>query len=996
MRARLTSSHFVGRIGELAELQLAVQEATAGRAALVLLGGDSGVGKTRLVGELEQRLRLEANGDRAPLILRGDGVEPADGELPYAPLLSALRPLVREHHPALEALSAGSRAQLASLLPGLDDGRPRDDRPDPSGQLRLFEALLELLDLLSDAAPVVLILEDMHWADRSTRAFVGFAARSLRRERVVLVLTYRRDELHRRHALRPLLSELERLERAHRIELEPLDRAELGEVLADILGAEPKAQLLERLYARSEGNPLYTEELLAAGLDGRGAAPQSLRDAFMTRIERLSPDAQRAARAVAVGRAIDEAMIAVVTGSDREAIQVALREAVSEQVLITDEEERFCFRHALLREALYDDLLPGERGEWHLALALALEAATPLLDDGREAERATIIASHYASAGDQPAALRASIHAALAAERVHAYGEVSELVERALELWPRVSEDARPSELDHVALLALAARAYGIAGDRQRADVLLGRALDELDPKLHCERYASLLGRLARVQWSLNRGPEAIATAERALSLLPAQDGGSERAQLLAWLARMRSLRGRYRDAIADGEVALTAAIEAGDELAEGEVLNTLGMAKVVLGQVPEGLDCLERAIELARRNEDVDSLSTGYANLADILSLIGRTREALKTAQEGLAATPKHFVRQHDWAQLVVSEIAYQTGDWRLSRANLGSPPARMTGNVFLFRLLREAELALGEGKEDDAERCLDGVEGAVAATSESQWIGLHGALLGELRRRQRDYVAARSAVEWALDRIELCTDDVMRIARVSSTGARIEADRAQRARDLGEKAELRDALARARLHIQRLEAAAQAGGAVERAHLADGKAEMARARARGGAKEWARAASAWDAVERPYPAAIARWRQAEAALVTGGRVAAGELAGQALATAGELGSEWLAAELRALGERGRLTLERDHNADTASDHAGAPGALPEDPFGLTPRERQVLALLAEGATNRQIGAALFMAEKTASVHVSRILAKLGVQGRTQAAALAHRQHLA
>ncbi len=986
----------MGRIGELAELQLAVQEATAGRAALVLLGGDSGVGKTRLVGELEQRLRLEVDGDQGPLILRGDGVEPADGELPYAPLLSALRPLVRQHHPALEALSAGSRAQLASLLPGLDDGRPRDDRPDPSGQLRLFEALLELLDLLSDAAPVVLILEDMHWADRSTRAFVGFAARSLRRERVVLVLTYRKDELHRRHALRPLLSELERLERAHRIELEPLDRAELGEVLADILGAEPKAQLLERLYVRSEGNPLYTEELLAAGLDGRGAAPQSLRDAFMTRIERLSPDAQRAARAVAVGRALDEGTIAVVTGSDREAIQVALREAVSEQILITDEEERFCFRHALLREALYDDLLPGERGEWHLALALALEAATPLPDDGREAERATIIASHYSSAGDQPAALRASVHAALAAERVHAYGEVSELVERALELWPRVNQDARPSELDHVALLALAARAYGIAGDRQRADVLLGRALDELDPGVHCERYASLLGRLARVQWSLNRGPEAIATAERALSMLPAQDGGSERAQLLAWLARMRSLRGRYRDAIADGEVALSAAIDAGDELAEGEVLNTLGMSKVVLGQVPEGLDCLERAIDVARRNEHVDSLSTGYANLADMLSLIGRTREALKMAEKGLAETPKRFVRVHDWAVMTVSEIAYQIGDWRLSRANLGPPPARMTGNLFVFRLLREAELALGEGKEDDAERCLEAVEGAVAATSESQWIGLHGALLGELRRRQRDYVAARGAVEWALDRIELCTDDIMRIARVSSTGVRIEADRAQRARDLGEKAELRDALARARLHIQRLEAAAQAGGAVERAHLADGKAEMARAGARGGAKEWGRAATAWDSVERPYPAAIARWRQAEAALVAGDRVAAGTIASQALATAEELGSEWLAAELRALGERGRLGLGHPGQGAAASADDGPAPPVPEDPFGLTPRERQVLALLAEGATNRQIGAALFMAEKTASVHVSRILAKLGVQGRTQAAALAHRQHLA
>ncbi len=291
MRSRLTSSHFVGRVGELAELQLAVREASAGRPALVLLGGDSGVGKTRLVGELEQRLRCgrRVGAGAAPLILRGDGVEQADGELPYAPLLSALRPLVRERHPVLRGAErrqprpAGHDPARASTT----TAAPADERPSPSDQLRLFEAALELIDRLGETAPLVLILEDMHWADRSTRTFVAFLARSLRQERVCLVLTYRADELHRRHPLRPLLSELERLERARRVELEPFDRDELGEALADILGAEPDAALLERLFARSEGNPLYTEELLAAGLDGRGAAPQSLRDAFLVRIERL-------------------------------------------------------------------------------------------------------------------------------------------------------------------------------------------------------------------------------------------------------------------------------------------------------------------------------------------------------------------------------------------------------------------------------------------------------------------------------------------------------------------------------------------------------------------------------------------------------------------------------------------------------------------------------------------------------------------------------------
>jgi DNA-binding CsgD family transcriptional regulator/tetratricopeptide (TPR) repeat protein len=985
MTSRLTSTHFVGRVGELAELMLAVREASFGRPGLVLLGGDSGVGKTRLVAELEQR--LAGDGEPPALILRGEGVEQSDGELPYAPLLSALRPLVREHNPVLDALSSGSRSQLATILPGLDDGRPRDDRPDPAGQVRLFEAVLELLDLLSEAGPVVLILEDMHWADSSTRNFVGFLSRSMRQERVVLLLTYRSDELHRRHALRPLLAELDRLERARRIDLEPFDRDELTEALTDILGAEPKAQLVDRLFSRSEGNPLYTEELLAAGLDGRAATPQSLRDAFLGRIERLSPETQRATRAVAVGRALDESTLVAVLCADSDEIQAALREALAEQVLIADDDDRFCFRHALLREALYDDLLPGERGEWHLALAKALEAGE-LGGEERELDRATMIASHYAAAGDQPAALRASVHAATLAGRAHAYAEVSELLERALELWPRVSEDARPPEIDHVDLLARAARAYGISGDRSRAEVLLARALEALDPERDTKRYAELLGRLSRVYWSLNRGPDAIATAERALSMLPAEQGGRERALLLAWLARLRILRGRYRDAIGDAEVALAAAIEAGDSLAECEVLNTLGMAQMALGRVEEGVGSLRSAIELARDSDDVDSLATAYSNLSDHLLLLGRTREALATAQEGQALTPRRFMRSHDWITLTVSESAFKLGDWVLSRASLTPSASRASGILLMFRQLREAELVLGVGDEEAADECLESIHDLVCDSSEPQWIALHGLLLGELCRRRHDYEAARAAVENALGRIELCTDDVMRIARVAAAGTRIEADRVQRARDLGEKGELREALTRCRLHVARLEAAAQEGGPVERAYLAEGKAELARARGRG-AREWPKAVTAWEQVGRPYPVAIARWREAEANVTAGDRAAAAPLARAALETANELGSEWLAAEVTALAERGRLDLGVEESSN------GAAASHDEVPFGLTPRERQVLALVAQGATNRQIGAALFMAEKTASVHVSRILAKLGVQGRTQAAAIAHRQHL-
>jgi DNA-binding NarL/FixJ family response regulator len=988
MQSRLTSSHFVGRVGELAELEAILQDAGDQRPALVLLGGESGVGKTRLVREFEQRHSDDA------IVLRGEAVEQGDAELPYAPLLGALRPLVRGGHPALNALGRGSRSQLAALVPGIDDQVEVSDRHDPAAQLRLFEAVLELLDLLSEEQPLVLILEDMHWADRSTRTFAAFLARSLREERVMLLMTYRSDELHRRHPLRPLLSELERLPGARRIELVPFDRAELAEALADILGDTPTEELVERLFSRSEGNPLYTEELLAAGLDGRGTTPQSLRDAFMLRIERLSEPGQRAARAIAVGRALDEARIAEVTGVEHEALHTALREAVAEQVLEADDDGRLCFRHALLREALYDDLLPGERVELHLALAHLYEELSDGSDDWG-VELAATIANHYAAGGDQPSALRATVRAALAARDVHAYGETAGLAERALELWPRVSDPEQLIPLDHVELLTLAASAHAIAGDRARAEVLLQGGLRELSEHGDPRRRSALLARLSRVQWTLNRGLEAVDTAQRALALLPPGEESQDRALLLAWLARTRFLRGRFRDAIEDGEKALAAAVAAGDSRAEGEVLHTLGMAEIALGMVDQGVARMRRTIQIARDNDDIDGLTYAHANFADMLNLAGRTRDALEVAHEGLRATPGRMTRNHDWMMLTISELAFDSGDWKEARAHLTTPRGHLVGTLLIFRQIREADLALGQGDDDLAASCLAEIEPLVAIASEPQWIGALGALLGELRRRRRDLFGARDAVARALDRLEVCTDDVMRIARVSAIGARVEADLAQQARDLRERGQERDAIARARIHEQRLRAAAQDGGPVERAFRAVGAAELARARGRNDPVLWEKAARQWEAIDRPYPVAVMTFKQVEALVENGDRAAAAEPARTALQAARKLESRWLVDEITALADRARIGLSDGvDGAQANGDSVRGEGA--EDPFGLTDRERQVLALISEGATNRQIGAALFMAEKTASVHVSRILRKLGVNSRTQAAAVAHRLHLA
>jgi DNA-binding CsgD family transcriptional regulator/tetratricopeptide (TPR) repeat protein len=981
----------VGRQSQLAELELAFREARDGSPRLILISGDSGVGKTRLLAEAERSF------DGA-LLLHGQCLEQGELELPYAPLLGALRPLVRDRDPALDELSAASRANLATLLPSLG-APPAEVGTGGDGQIRLFESLLELLHLLSTRQTLVLVLEDMHWADRTTRAFVAFLARSLLGERVLMLLSFRSDELHRKHPLRPLLAELGRLENCRRIELEPFDRGELAEALADILGEQPDGDLIERLLERTDGNALYVEELMAAALDGRGATPQSLRDAFMLRLERLSADAGAGARVVAVGSSLDEQTIARVSGLSDAALREALREAITDHVLVAGEDGRFSFRHALLREVVYDDLLAGERAAIHLELARALEAAEPADCIEDEAERVAAIATHYASAGDQASALRATVQAAREAGRVHAYAEMADLYQRAHELWGRVPDATTVAGMDEVDLLEAAARATALNGDQRHSAMLANRGLELLDPEQDPVRYARLLGRRGRSRWRLNQAEAAMADLDRALTLLP-DEPTRDRARLLSWIARTHSLRGHYREAVAEGELAREIAETMNMPMIVGEVLNTLGMARIALGELEAGEALLREAITLARGQDDVDDLATAYSNLASFLNLSGQTRAALAVINEGLAEVRSRVgsVVRLDWMMMSRSLVAFDAGEWDIARENPGQSLGSLVGVWLIFRLLRDAELALGAGDEALTRERLDAAEPLVRVTGEAQWHGLFGSLLGELRRRDGDLEGAQAAVANALDELEVCTDDVMRIARVTAVGLSVEADRAMRARDLREPDAERDATARARIHLDRLEAAAEDGGPVERAWLTVGIADEARARGSNDAALWREAAAGWDALGRPYCAATSRWREAEALVETGERTEAGTVAAEVAATAGQLGAGWLAGEIQGLALRARLELEPAANGASSNGHGNGSrdGDEAETPFGLTPRELQVLALIAEGATNRQIGAALYMAEKTASVHVSRILTKLGVRSRTQAAAVAHRLHLA
>jgi ATP/maltotriose-dependent transcriptional regulator MalT len=995
--SRVTSSRMIGRAAELQQLEDALAAASSGRSSLAFVAGDSGVGKTRLVGELLRR--AEASGAE---VLSGDAVELGEGELPYAALVSALRGLARDGHPALDALHPRDRAELARLLPGLAGAAPATDpsASDTPAQGRLFEAVLGLLDRLGADAPVVLALEDLHWADPSTRAFVAFLARSLCRERVLVVLTYRLDELHRRHPLRPLLAEIERDPAVHRITLAPLTRDELAVALEDILGAAPDPDLLDRLYARSEGNPLFMEELLAAGVDGRGALPATLRDALMVRIEQLAETTQDVLRIIAVGQQVDHATLAEVSGLDRAALVSALREAVASHLVVAQPDDRYAFRHALLREVVADDLLPGERIELHRAFAGALEGRSA--DGPAGAQLAAGIAHHYAAAGDQRAALGASVRAGRAAEAVHAFGEAALLFERALELWDRVPDAEDVAGMDEVALLHRAGDAFIAAGDRTRPTPLLRAALEMVDAEAEPRRAAALLERLAMAHWRAGRPREGLDTAERALALVEHGEPTPERATIYAWWAKTRMLQGRYRDATEAARKAIEAAEATGNLAALSGALNGMGTSLAAQGAVEEGTAALRRAIDIARELDRPRELESAQINLADALHLAGRDREALEVARVARAESPGRG-NHGAWLDVTSAEMLVELGEWAEAERLLPDESRRFLGSELVYVELIRTELLLGRGRHDDVAAHLARLADPVGASAEPQWHGAYGALLAELRRRQGDLDGARAAVDDALDRIEFCTEDASRLARVSAVGVTVEADRAQRGRDLGDDAEVARALGDIEAYVMRVEAAAEVSGMpVEAAWLATARADAARAAGEPAADLWRAAAAAWEAVERPYRVTVARWREAEAAVAADDRETAARAAGAALETARRLGAGWLAGEIEGLIARARLRLDdgdaRSAAGATAGGAVGADDAPPpaDDPFGLTPRERQVLALVARGATNRQIGAQLYMAEKTASVHVSRILAKLDVRSRTEAAAVAYRLGLA
>jgi DNA-binding CsgD family transcriptional regulator len=988
MAYQVTTGRFVGRTQELAQLRELLARAAHGQPQVAVLGGEAGIGKTRLAEQL-----ADIASQQGVRVLRGGCVPLGEEGLPFAPVTHALRGLADQLDPAeLEAVAGPARAELARLLPDLPWGGEAAAGPAVvgAGQGRLFELLLGGIERLAAWAPLLLVIEDLHWADRSTRDLVAFLAASLRSGRVLLVLTFRSDELDRRHPLRGLLGELARNRRTRRLELERFSRAELAEQLVGLLGADPPARLVQDIYARSEGNPFLAEELVLVGA-GPAALPPSLQEVLLARVVRLGHRTQQLLRvAAAAGPGVTEPLLAAVAGMEEAVLLEGLREAVDQQVLLPEPGgDGYVFRHLLVAEAVYGELLAGERVRLHTALAGALEAG--IEGGGPPASRAARLAYHWWAAGDQPRALAASLQAAAAAEEVYAFAEAQLQLERVLALWERIPDAAERAGIDRVSLLSRCAEAAYAAGDNSRAAELVRQALPLVDPASQPQRAGLLHEQLARCLRML-LDPAALDEQQQAVRLVPPEPS-PERARVFGSLALLLVLVSRFEEARGLAEEAAAIARQVGACTEEASARTALGGALIYLGDADTGLAELEAAHRLATGAGDVIGLLRAIVNRSGVLLMAGRLEEAVVVALDGLQEARRLGMARLYGPYLAcnATEALAALGRWdqaeRVSREGLeGAPPD--AASVHVLPLAR-ATLELGLGEFDAAEARLQTVRRLLPTPiAEAQLAGPLFCGLAELALWRGDPEQARELVTEA---VPLVAANPRYAAPIYALGVRVEADRAElaRAHRPGQPAP-DDGTATALL--ARLQGAAGGPAAAGLPELTAwhtlGLAERTRQHGQPDPAAWAAAAAAWERLGQPYRVAYAGFRQAEALLASGDRESATVVLGRAAEVTGRLGARPLDTEIKALARRARLNL---------TPHASAPAvatgaSTPAEQLGLTAREAEVLALVAAGRSNRQIAQALFISPKTVSVHVSNLLAKLGVAGRVEAAAIAHR----
>ena len=981
----------VARGRELDRLRAAFEQAAAGTAAAVLVAGDAGVGKTRMTEELTTMAT-----DKGALVLTGRCLDAGETGLAYLPFAEALtglsdRDRVLRGHPAVATLLPDSvlparpdPAVFGGLALQSSGAVGKGNRPEQDvNQLQLFDAVYGLLGELAEHAPVVLIIEDLHWADGSTRRLLSFLLSRLRNQRLLIVGSYRSDDLHRRHPLRSLVAELVRLPAVDRMELRPFETADARRFVKALAEDRLAEDALREVADRSDGNAFFAEELLAAYLECGGGIPATLVDVLLARVERLSPAGQQVVRVASVaGRRVPHARLRAVAGLSDIELEEALRAAVQHHILVPGHHEKYAFRHALVREAVYGDLLPGERVRLHAAYARQFAE----LPDARGA--AAALAHHSMESHALPQALAASVTAADEAGKQGAPAEALEHLERALNLWQVVAERDRPQGLTEPALLRMASWSAGTSGEPDRAVAFARSAFKLAEDCEDPEVYAEAGRRLAKALYAIDgKEEEASDVIRRAWARVADRPASYVKAWVLAVYAGIERRADRFDTARQWAERAVLVAREIGAPGAEADALTTLAAVDEAAGLVEVSRTRLLTALELST---GVDALTTELRArhyLAINRYDQGLLGEAMVTVDEGVRrATSTGLTWSGFGLELRILQVLcrYASGDWDGAEAAAEPPGQRVSSTVSARVAAAGALVMVGRGRLAEASRLVTELR--------SEWRELlialtMGGVAAELAiwqgRPEQGIAAVRESLavanpapaQWLLAGI-----------RLGALGTAAAADAVVKARQRGDDpsgviAEGLELLEKARDTARHGTPRSGTLGPEGRAWLARAEAEGSRLRGSSDPALWQAAVDGFG-YGAVYEQAICRWRLGEALLTAGRREEATEALKLADDVADRLCARPLRETVRKLARQARITL---------SEGVALRSSL--DPF--TPRERAVLGLVAQGRTNRQAGVELFISEKTVSVHLTRIMSKLGATNRAEAVAIAYERGL-
>jgi len=952
---RAPSTPLVGRRGEL-DLLLGYAGVTVPDARdAVLLGGDAGIGKTRLLRELGVRAR-----EAGHRVLAGHCLDLGDSALPYQPFAEAFSDLADDE-----------RDRLAARFPALGPLLPWPSAAPGPGVERaeLFASVVAALDSLADDQPVLLVIEDAHWADASTRHLIRYVLAQGFHGPVHVVVSYRADDLHRRHPLRAALTEWVRLPRVRRVELEPLADADVVDLVRVRVDGELPPDDLRTVVQRAAGNAFFVEELLDAGLADRASSlPETLSDLLLVRLDRLDEPARRLVRAASVtdGREGYAALAAAAGLSDVE-LDAALVTAVDHKVLRRTGADDYGFRHALLGEALRDDLLPGERRRIHAAFLSALDESAP----------AATVARHAMAAGERATAFTATVRAAEAASRVSGYDEAAQHYEQALTLI-----DAAPEGTDEIDLVIDASNAMVTSGQILRALELLRDHLAQLPADTGRSCHGRLLVAIGNTSYYGNLDAESQEASIEAARIVP-DEPTVLRGEVAALRARTLANRRRDIEAMAWGERALAIGEQLGSEGVISDAKATLTRLMVRSGDDPdkaklafrELIDGSRAAGHVLGELRGLHQMAFVHLNAGELDGAEWAFAEARRRADEtGWSWGPYGFDGRFFGALL-----AYMRGRWdevlELCDAGPGAP-AMFEAYLTAISLL----VAAGRGQTEQIERTLPlrsmwRHEMASSIHSSASLMELYG-LAGDLEaaRRTHDDLVELETRAWDEPlfpgRIRISS---LLVAHYAAAVPSLE--RSDRARLLEHAGELADVVEQVVADNPLL----GPEGLVWRERFV---AELARLRWLAGvdvpdaaemAATWRRVREGFADLDDPYEAARSSTRLAAVLLTSGHEAEGRRLLGEARTTATSLGARPLLAEIADL--TGRPTRSGD--------------------VELTPREHEVLQQVALGRSNGEIGTRLFISTKTVSVHVSNILAKLGASGRTEAAAIARRKGL-